>query len=68
MAGDMKIRLTDNQRRLLSQAMERFDRMLWDLINQAKYVDSMVRPEEKLTNNSDFKKRPRLITSDLRSI
>ena len=37
--------------------MERFDRMLWDLINKAKDVDSMVRPEEKLTNNSDFKKK-----------
>ena len=57
MADEQKIRLTDNQRRLLNQAMGRFDKMLWELIEKAKDADGMVRPEEKLSSNSDFRKK-----------
>lgn len=56
MADKQKIRLTDNQRRLLNQAMGRFDKMLWELIDRAKDADGMVRPEEKLSSNGDFRK------------
>lgn len=57
MPEDQKKRLTDNQRRLLSLAMERYDLMLWELITKAKDADSMIHPEEKLSNNNDFKKK-----------
>lgn len=56
MADEQKIRLTENQRRLLNQAMGRFDKMLWGLIDKAKDADGMVRPEEKLSSNGDFRK------------
>jgi hypothetical protein len=56
MVDEQKIRLTDNQRRLLNQAMGRFDKMLWELIDRAKDADGMVRPEEKLSSNGDFRK------------
>lgn len=50
-------RLTDNQRITLSKAMQRYDQMLCDLYRKAKDSDKMVRPEEKLSQNLDFKKR-----------
>jgi len=57
MTDEHKMRLTDDQRRLLNQAMGRFDKMLWELIDRAKDADGMVRPEEKLSSNSDFRKK-----------
>lgn len=50
-------RLTDNQRITLSKAMQRYDQMLCDLYRKAKDSNDMVRPEEKLSQNLDFKKR-----------
>lgn len=50
-------RLTDNQRITLSNAMKRYDQMLCDLYRKAKDTGDMIRPEEKLSQNLDFKKR-----------
>tara|TARA_R110001592_G_scaffold47952_1_gene151503 strand:+ start:1625 stop:2029 length:405 start_codon:yes stop_codon:yes gene_type:complete len=50
-------RLTDNQRVLLSQLMKRYDDMLTQLIVKAKDTGAMNRPTEKLTQNSDFKRK-----------
>ncbi|MAH00135.1 MAG: hypothetical protein CMK73_05305 [Pseudomonadales bacterium] len=50
-------KLTDNQRRTLSQVMGQYESMLVGLIMSVKDVDEMRRPGEKLTQNLDFKKK-----------
>ena len=57
MTEEIKRRLTSNQRLLLTQAMKRYDHILIDLIRKAKEVDSISSPSERLSQNSDFKKK-----------
>lgn len=53
----IKRRLTDNQRRKLMLAMERYDRMLLELIRSAKEVGKMHKAGEKMSQNADFKSK-----------
>lgn len=50
-----KKRLTDNQRRLLAIALSKYDLMMRALISKAKDTVEMVKPEEKLSSNLEFK-------------
>lgn len=53
----VKKRLTDNQRRTLTELLERHDAMILQLIENAKETTDMRSVSDKLTTNMDFKKK-----------
>lgn len=57
MATFEKKRLTDNQRRLLTDLLKKHDEVMNLLIEKAKDTDEMNAPTEKLSTNIEFKNR-----------
>ncbi len=50
-------RLTDNQRRILTDLLKKHDKALLVIINKAKHSEEAISASEKLSTNLDFKKK-----------
>lgn len=50
-------RLTDNQRRTLTELLKKHDKALTVIISKAKHAEEAISASEKLSTNLDFKKK-----------